>query len=159
LGGAIRTLFKALIIAAAAALPLVVLGQAFPSRPVRIIVPTSPGGMWEQYVRSGKLKAIAVLSRERVPQFPDLAAASETVPGFEAKTWFGLLAPAGTSKEIVTRLNREVARALGDAQVKERLVGRGFDITASSPESFAAFLRQESDISGRLVRDAGIKPE
>jgi len=115
--------------------------------------------LWEQYVRSGKLKAIAVLSRERVPQFPDLAAASETVPGFEAKTWFGLLAPAGIPKEIVARLNREVARALGDSQVKERLVSRGFDITASSPESFAAFLRQESDISGRLVRDAGIKPE
>ena len=115
--------------------------------------------LWEQYVRSGKLKAIAVLSRERVPQFPDLAAASETVPGFEAKTWFGLLAPAGIPKEIVARLNREVARALGDSQVKERLVSRGFDITASFPESFAAFLRQESDISGRLVRDAGIKPE
>jgi tripartite-type tricarboxylate transporter receptor subunit TctC len=115
--------------------------------------------LWEQYVRSGKLKAIAVLSRERVPQFPDVAAASEAIPGFEAKTWFGLLAPAGTPKEIVARLNREVARALGDAQVKERLVSRGFEIAASSPESFAEFLRQESDISGRLVRDAGIKPE
>jgi tripartite-type tricarboxylate transporter receptor subunit TctC len=115
--------------------------------------------LWEPYVKSGKLKAIAVLSRERIPQSPDLAAASEAVPGFESKTWFGLLAPAGTPKDIVARLNREVARALGDVQVKERLVSRGFDIAVSSPESFAVFLRKESDISGRLARQAGIKPE
>ena len=64
-----------------------------------------------------------------------------------------------TEGNYVARLNREVARALGDSQIKERLISRGFNIVASSSESFAAFLRQESDISGRLVRDAGIKPE
>ena len=113
----------------------------------------------EQYLRSGRLKPIAVLSKSRIPQFPDVPAANETVPGLEAKTWIGLLAPAGTPKENVARLNQEIARTLADPQVKERLASRGFQIVGSSPESFAAFLRQESDLAGRLVRDAGIKPE
>lgn len=115
--------------------------------------------LYEQHVRSGKMKAIAVLSKTRIPQFPELAAATETVPGFEAKTWFGLLAPAGTPKEILARLHQEVVRTLADAKVKVALTGRGFDIAASTPEAFAAFLRQESDTAGRLVREAGIKPE
>ena len=115
--------------------------------------------LWEQYVKSGKLKALAVLARGRVPQFPDVAAASETVPGFEAKTWFGLLAPGGTSKAIVARVQREVARALSDPAVKPGLVNRGFSIAASAPEDFASFLRQESEVAGRLIREAGIKPE
>jgi tripartite-type tricarboxylate transporter receptor subunit TctC len=113
----------------------------------------------EQYLRSGRLKPIAVLSKSRIPQFPDVPAANETVPGLEAKTWIGLLAPAGTPKENVARVNQEIARTLADPQVKERLASRGFQIVGSSPESFAAFLRQESDLAGRLVRDAGIKPE
>jgi tripartite-type tricarboxylate transporter receptor subunit TctC len=105
------------------------------------------------------MKLLAVLSKVRIAQFPGAATAAETVPGFEAKTWFGLLAPAGTPKEIIARLNREVVSALNDATVKGQLVSRGFDIAASSPEAFAAFLRQEADVAGRLVRYAGIKPE
>jgi len=115
--------------------------------------------LFEQHVRSAKMKAIATLSKSRIPQFPELAAATETVPGFEAKTWFGLLAPAGTPKEILARLHQDVVRTLADAKVKAALTGRGFDIVASTPEAFAAFLRQESDTTGRLVREAGIKPE
>ena len=115
--------------------------------------------LYAQLVKSGKLKLIAVLSKTRIPQFPDAPAAAETVPGFEYKTWYGLLAPAGTPKEIIVRLNREVVRTLADVTVKGELVGRGFDITASSPEAFAAFLRHESDVAGRLVRDLEIKPE
>jgi len=113
----------------------------------------------EPYVRSAKLKGIAVLSRERLPAFSDLPAAAETVPGFELKTWFGLLAPGGTPKDLVARLNREVARALGDAEVKERLRNRGLDVVASSSEFFAGFLKRESDTLSRVIRDAGIKPE
>ena len=105
------------------------------------------------------MKAIATLSKSRIPQFPELAAATETVPGFEAKTWFGLLAPAGTPKEILARLHQDVVSTLADANVKAALTGRGFDVVASTPEAFAAFLRQESDTTGRLVREAGIKPE
>jgi tripartite-type tricarboxylate transporter receptor subunit TctC len=105
------------------------------------------------------MKAIAALSKSRIPQLPSLALAAETLPGFEAKTWFGLLAPAGTPKEIVARLQRDVARALGDPKVKEELAGRGFEVVASTPEAFAAFLAEQSEAAGRLVRGAGIKPE
>ena len=105
-----------------------------------------------EYVRGGKIKGIAVLASERSPAFPDLPPITETVPGLEAKTFFGLLVPAGTPKDIVARLNREVVRTLADAQTKERLVSRGFTIVGSSPEAFGDFLRQESEITGRLVR-------
>jgi tripartite-type tricarboxylate transporter receptor subunit TctC len=115
--------------------------------------------LYEEHVRSGKLKVIATLARTRIGQFPNVPAAAEAVPGFEAKTWFGLFAPAGTPREVVARLHREVVAALSDAKVREALVSRGFDITASSPEFFAEFLKQESELSGGLVREAGIKPE
>jgi tripartite-type tricarboxylate transporter receptor subunit TctC len=115
--------------------------------------------LYEQHVRSGKMKAIAALSGARLSQFPALPTASETLPGFEAKTWFGLFAPAGTPKEILARLNQEVARALGDPKVKEQLANRGFDVAAGTPEAFTAFLQAESASAGRLVQRAGIKPE
>ncbi|HYM46898.1 MAG TPA: tripartite tricarboxylate transporter substrate-binding protein, partial [Burkholderiaceae bacterium] len=66
---------------------------------------------------------------------------------------------AGTPREIVARINQEVVRTLADAKVAEQLMSRGLDVVGSTPEAFAAFLRQASDISGRLVREAGIKPE
>jgi len=113
----------------------------------------------QPYVKSAKLKGIAVLSRGRLPAFSDLPAASDTVSGFELKTWFGLLAPGGTPKDLVARLSREVARAFGDAEVKERLGNHGLDVVASSSEFFAGFLKRESDTLSRVIRDAGIKPE
>jgi tripartite-type tricarboxylate transporter receptor subunit TctC len=112
--------------------------------------------LWEHHVRSGKLKALAILSKTRVSQFPDLAAAAETVPGLASRTWFGLLGPAGLPKEVMARLNRDVVRALADTQVKEKLLGRGFEVAASTPEAFAAFLKQESEATGRLVKAANI---
>jgi tripartite-type tricarboxylate transporter receptor subunit TctC len=124
---------------------------------VNMVFGTLP--LYEEHVRSGKLKVIATLAKARIPQFPDVPAAAETVPGFEAKTWFGLFAPAGTPADVIARLHREVVASLNDAKVKEGLRARGFDITASTPEVFAAFLKLESDISGGLVREAGIKPE
>lgn len=115
--------------------------------------------LYEPLVKSGKLKAIATLAKERLPQYPDIPAAAETVPGFEAKTWFGLLAPAGTPKEVVARLHREVVATLTDTKIQEAFKSRGFDVVASSPEFFATFLTQESDRSGALVREAKIKHE
>ena len=115
--------------------------------------------LYEEQVRSGKLKAIAILAKARVPQFPDVPAAAETVPGFEAKTWFGLFAPAGTPRDILARLHREVVAALNDPKVKETFRSRGFEVVAGTPEAFAAFLTQESEVSGALVREAGIRPE
>lgn len=112
---------------------------------------------FDQQVRAGKLKPIAVLTKERLAQTPNLPAAWETLPGFEAKTWFGLLAPAGTPKDIVTRLHREVVKALDDEKVRTQLVALGFEPVGSTPDAFAGFLREQSDAAGRTVRSAGIK--
>ena len=124
---------------------------------VNMVFGTLP--LYEEHVRSGKLKVIATLAKTRIPQFPDVPSAGETVAGFEAKTWFGILAPAGTPRDILARLNKEVVAALGDAKVKEALTSRGFDIAASTPDFFAEFLKKESELSGSLVREAGITPE
>jgi tripartite-type tricarboxylate transporter receptor subunit TctC len=124
---------------------------------VDIVFGTLP--LFEQHVKSGKMKAIATLSKGRIAQLPNVPVAGDTLAGFEAKTWFALLAPAGTPKEIVVRLQRDVAKALNDPKVKEELAGRGFEVVASTPEAAAAFLAEQSDAAGRLIRAAGIKPE
>jgi tripartite-type tricarboxylate transporter receptor subunit TctC len=115
--------------------------------------------LWEPHVRSAKLKALAVLGKSRVAQYPDLPAANEIVPGMESRTWFGLLGPAGLPKEILARIHRETVRTLNDPKVSESLVNRGMEVVGSAPEAFAAFLKQESEASGRLIKVAGIKIE
>jgi len=115
--------------------------------------------LWEPHVRSGKLKALAVLGKSRVAQYPDLPAANELVPGMESRTWFGLLGPAGLPKATLAKVHRETVSALNDPKVKEGLVNRGMEVVGSTPEDFAAFLKQESDAGGRLIKAAGIKVE
>ncbi|MBC5765936.1 Bug family tripartite tricarboxylate transporter substrate binding protein [Ramlibacter albus] len=124
---------------------------------VDIVFGTMP--LFEQHVRSGKMKAIAVLSKNRVPQLPGVPTVAETVPGFEANTWFGLLAPAGTPKPVLARIHRDVVRALNDDKVREQFAARGFEVVGSAPEAFAAFLNEQSDANGRIVRKLGIKGE
>jgi len=115
--------------------------------------------LWEPHVRSGKLKALAVLGKSRAAQYPDLPAANELVPGMESRTWFGLLAPAGVPRDILAKIHRETLRTLKDPKVSENLAARGMEVVGSAPEAFAAFLRQESEASGRLIKAAGIKVE
>jgi tripartite-type tricarboxylate transporter receptor subunit TctC len=115
--------------------------------------------LWEPHVRSGKLKALAVLGKSRMAQYPDLPAANEIVPGMESRTWFGLLAPAGVPKDILGKIHRETVRTLNDPKVKESLVNRGMEVVGSTSEAFAEFLKQESEASARLIKSAGIKIE
>jgi tripartite-type tricarboxylate transporter receptor subunit TctC len=115
--------------------------------------------LWEPHVRSGKLKALAVLGKSRMAQYPDLPAANEIVPGMESRTWFGLLAPAGVPKDILAKIHRETLRTLNDPKVRESLVNRGMEVVGSTPEAFAEFLKRESEASGRLIKAAGIKIE
>jgi len=116
-------------------------------------------GLWEPHVRSAKLKALAVLGKSRMAQYPDLPAANEIVPGMESRTWFGLLAPAGVPKGILAKVHRETVRTLNDPKVREGLVSRGMEVVGSSPEAFAEFLKRESEASARLIKAAGIKIE
>jgi len=110
------------------------------------------------YVRSGRLRGIAVTTERRSPSTPELPTIAETgVAGYEAGSWYGLSAPAGTSKEIITRLHAETLKVVGLPDVKERLFNAGFEIVTSTPEEFAAFTRNEIQKWGKIVKAAGLK--
>jgi tripartite-type tricarboxylate transporter receptor subunit TctC len=109
-------------------------------------------------VTGGKLRALAVTSPRRLGNFPDVPTIAELgYPGFEAATWSGLLAPAGTPRAIVDRLNAEANKALGTDQMKQKLYEDGSTPLGGTPEQFAAFIRTEHAKWGAAVRDAGIK--
>jgi tripartite-type tricarboxylate transporter receptor subunit TctC len=112
------------------------------------------------YVKSGKMRGIAVTSMKRstvAPEFPTIAESG--LPGFEVITWFGILAPAATPKEIVNRLNSEIVAAVQLPNVREQLTKMGFEIVANTPEQYAAFLREENVKWGKVVKDLGLKAE
>ncbi|MBY0438826.1 MAG: tripartite tricarboxylate transporter substrate binding protein [Burkholderiales bacterium] len=111
-------------------------------------------------VRGGKLRAIAVLSKERFPGTPDIPSTTEQgVPGLEANVWFGLFAPAGMSRALVTRINRDVVGVLGTPEAREALLAAGAEPTPTTPEAFAAFQKSEIAKWTRVIREAGIKVE
>jgi tripartite-type tricarboxylate transporter receptor subunit TctC len=110
------------------------------------------------YVRSGRLRGIAVTTDRRSPSTPELPTIAETgVAGYEAGSWYGLSVPAGTSKEIIARLHAETIKVVGLPDVKERLFNAGFEIVTSTPEQFAAFTRNEIQKWGKIVKAAGLK--
>lgn len=110
------------------------------------------------HVRNGKLRAIALTALKRHPQAPDIPTAHESgLPGFEVSVWYGFAAPAGTPKEIVSRLNAEFAKALHDAKVTERLDTLGLSVVADSPEHFAKFVAAEAAKWRKVVQDSGAR--
>jgi len=112
------------------------------------------------YVRAGRLRGIAVTTEKRSPSMPDLPTIAETgIKGYEAGSWYGLSAPAGTSKDIIARLHAETVKVMALPDVKERLFNAGFEVVTSNPEQFAAFTRSEIQKWGKLVRATGLKIE
>ena len=112
------------------------------------------------HVRTGRLRALGTTGSARSAAAPDVPTVAEAgVPGYEAVQWYGVLAPANTSKEIVARLHREIAVILQSGDVKERFAADGGDPGGNSPEEFARYIRAETDKWARVARDAGIKPE
>ena len=112
------------------------------------------------YVRAGRLRGIAVTTEKRSPSMPDLPTIAETgIKGYEAGSWYGLSAPAGTSKDIIARLHAETVKVMALPDVKERLFNAGFEVVISNPEQFAAFTRSEIQKWGKLVRATGLKIE
>ena len=110
------------------------------------------------HVQAGKLNALAVTDAKPSPIAPQLpTVAASGLPGFEALQWFGVLAPAGTPREIVTRMHDEVAKALQQAEVQERLQGLGMQIVAGGPDQFGSFMRSETAKWARIVRESGAK--
>ena len=116
-------------------------------------VPASAGA-----VRDGRLRALAVTTRNRIAPFPDLPTIAEAgVPGYEISTWYGIWAPARTPPNIIARLQQAVATAARNPETRARFDALGAEPVADSPEDYARFVRAEYDRWGKLVRDARIK--
>jgi tripartite-type tricarboxylate transporter receptor subunit TctC len=110
------------------------------------------------HIKSGALRALAVTSARRVPTLPDVPTMAESgAPDQEAETMQGVLFPAGTPREIVDRLQREIARIVALPDVRDRLAGMGFEPVANTPEEFADYIRSEINKWAKVIREAGIK--
>ena len=111
-------------------------------------------------VPQGRLRALAVTTAKRIPQLPDVPTLQEAgVPGYDASVWLALLAPAGTPREIVLRLNGEIAKIMNSPDSRQALIDAGVEPNPSSPEAMADFLAQELERWGRVVRETGVKLE
>jgi tripartite-type tricarboxylate transporter receptor subunit TctC len=111
------------------------------------------------HVRAGKLRGLAVSSAKRSAAAPDIPAVSESVPGFDVPTWFSLLAPAGTPRDIVAKLNAETVRSLNDPAVKPKLAALGAETTSLNADEVAAFVRKEIEKYARVVKSSGLRVE
>jgi len=112
-----------------------------------------------EQIRAGRLRPLAVTTAKRAEVLPGLPTVSETLPGFEADTWYGVGVPRNTPVEIVDLLNREINAALGDARVKARLADLSATVVAGSPADFGRMLVEETEKWGRVVKASGAKPE
>ncbi|MBC5768216.1 tripartite tricarboxylate transporter substrate binding protein [Ramlibacter albus] len=124
---------------------------------VQVMFANVPGTL--QHVKAGKLRVLAATGDKRASSLPEVPTIAEAgVPGFQAATWFGVLAPAGTPKEIVAKVNAEINKALAAPEMVEHLRNDGADVVGGTPEQFRAFLKAEIDRWGPVVKAAGIKP-
>ena len=108
-----------------------------------------------QQVKSGRLRALAITSLKRSPSFPDIPTVAESLSGYEASIWIGLLAPAGTPQPIVARINRELSKVMRFPEIRDRLVGLDLDLVASTPEDFGATIRKDVTKWSKVVKDSG----
>ena len=109
-------------------------------------------------IRGGKLRALAVTSRERANALPDVPTVAESgLPGFEASSWFGLLAPTGTPREVVVRVNAEIARWLASSDAKDKLASQGAIAAGGTPEDFVSHIAAETAKWQKVVRESGAK--
>jgi tripartite-type tricarboxylate transporter receptor subunit TctC len=112
------------------------------------------------HVRSGRLRALGVTTPRRAVGLPDIPTVAEAgVPGYESVSWFGLVAPAGTPKDVISRLHQEAATILRTPDIRERLARDGTEVVAGTPEEFGAYIRAEIVKWAKVVKAAGIKPE
>ena len=113
-----------------------------------------------QFVRGGRIRALGISSLERSPALPDVpTVASQGFPGFEAREWYGMVAPGGTPRTIVTRLNQEIVRIINSPDVRSRLLDLGADIVGDSPDQFGAFIKAELTKWSKLLKETGIRLE
>jgi len=112
------------------------------------------------HIQSGRLRAIAIGSAKRFPAIPDVPTFIESgLPGYEASTWFGLVAPAKTPVDIVARLNAEVGKIVRDEELKQRFLADGLESMGGTPEQFGRFIRAEIDNYAKVIKAAGLRAE
>lgn len=112
------------------------------------------------FARAGKVRVLGVASADRLPSAPDIPTiAEEGLPGYESGTWYGLFAPAGTPAPLVARLSAEVRKSLGEPKVRNTLVAQGVEPKGSTPEAFARLFEAEYARWGKVIRDAGVRPD
>lgn len=109
------------------------------------------------HLKAGRLRALAVTTAKRAPALPEVPTLAEAGLKFESSQWFGLLAPAGTPREVIAKINADVQRVLALGEVKERLATQGGETHGTTPEAFAAFLKAEHATYAKIIADAGIK--
>jgi len=122
---------------------------------VGLMFPTA--GSVTPYIKSGKLRALAVTSLQPTALAPGLPLLSESLPGYESVSLNGMLAPARTPENIIRQINAEVAKVMTRADIKEKLVAAGTDAMSTSPEEFAAIIQADMAKWGKVIREAGIR--
>ena len=135
----------------AAAIPDLISGQ------VQVMFGVTPASLG--YIRSGKLRALAVTTAARQRVLPDVPAMAEYLPGYEASGWYGVVVPKGTPTEIIEKLNKEINAALTDPAINQRLTDLGCAVFAGSPAEFGAFIAAETEKWANVIKFAGIKQE
>jgi tripartite-type tricarboxylate transporter receptor subunit TctC len=124
---------------------------------VQVLFATPPGTT--DYIRTGKLRALAVTTASRAEVLPELPTVADFVPGYETSQWYGICAPRNTPAEIVDKLNQEINAAVADPGMKARFAAIGGESLPGSPAEFGKLISEETEKWGKVVRAAGIKPE
>lgn len=135
----------------AAAIPDLISGQ------MQVMFGVTPASLG--YIKSGKLRALAVTTAARQQVLPDVPAMAEFLPGYEASGWYGVVVPKGTPTEIVEKLNKEINAALADPKINQRLTDLGCAVFAGSPAEFGAFIATETEKWAKVIKFAGIKQD
>jgi tripartite-type tricarboxylate transporter receptor subunit TctC len=112
-----------------------------------------------EYIRAGRLRALAVTAATRSDELPDIPTVAEFVPGYEASNWFGVCAPNATPAEIVEKLNKEINAGLTDPKIKARLADVGGTALSGSPADFGKLIADETEKWGKVVKFAGVKAD
>jgi tripartite-type tricarboxylate transporter receptor subunit TctC len=122
---------------------------------IQMVTPNLGGAI--NLIKGGKIRALAVTSRERSPELPDVPAAADTIPGFENAGWFGLMAPTGTPRDVVEKIYRDTAKILKSPEFQAQLAKQGMVPVGNSPADFQAAIREESKRWEKVIRERGLK--
>jgi tripartite-type tricarboxylate transporter receptor subunit TctC len=112
-----------------------------------------------QHIQAGKIRALGTTGPKRAPQLPDIPTLKEAVPGYEVVTWYSFVAPSGTPKAVIDKLNREISAIIESPEIKEKLRGQGVEADAMKPEELAALYRNETAKWAKVIKDAKIQAE